>query len=158
MTKLKNVNFPNAITTLITHPMHANAQGSVHGGELMKIMDNVAGIVAFKHCRGRGNVVTARVDELVFIKPVNVGDIITCVGQLTYVGRTSMQIMVKIYVRDLDNYEEPVTALSAFFTMVHLKDGKPAEVPRIEPLTEEEEELYRLGEKKYKEVRTKFHK
>ena len=158
MTRLKNVDFANAVTTIIMHPLNANAQGSVHGGELMKIMDNVAGIVAFKHSKGKGNVVTARVDELVFIKPVNVGDIITCVGQLTYVGRSSMQIMVKIYVRDLDNYDEPVTALSAFFTMVHLQDGKPAEVPRIEPHTEEEEELYRLGEKKYKEIKTKYRK
>ena len=158
MTLLKNVSFSNAITTVIMQPMHANAQGSVHGGELMKIKDNIAGIVAFKHTRGSGNVVTARVDELVFIKPVKVGDIITCVGQLTYVGKSSMQIMVKIYVRDLTNYSEPEIALSSFFTMVHLKDGKPALVPKIEPKTREEEELYSLGEKKYIDNKNKFSK
>lgn len=158
MTLPKNVSFSNAITTMIMHPMHANAQGSVHGGELMKVMDNVAGVVGFKHSRGKGNVVTARVDELVFIKPVKVGDIITCVGQLTYVGNSSMQIMVKIYVRDLTNYSEPEIALSSFFTMVHLIDGIPTSVPKITPVTKEEKELYRLGEKKYLENKNKFNK
>ena len=154
MTLLKNIGFTNTITTMIMEPAHANSQGSIHGGELMKIMDNTAGIVGLKHCKG--NVVTARVDELVFKRPVDVGDIITCTGQLTYVGNTSMQIMVKIYVRNRDDYDKPVTALSAFFTMVHLQDGKPSPVPQIKPETKEEGELYKLGEKKYMEIRSKF--
>jgi len=154
MTLDKNVSFSNAVTTMIMEPMHGNSQGNVHGGELMKIMDNVAGIVAFKH--SRGSVVTARVDEIVFHQPVNIGNIITCVGQLAYVGNSSMQIIVKIVVHDLDNYSEPETALSAFFTMVHLKDGKPAPVPKIVPQTKEEEELYNLGEKKHFEIKAKY--
>jgi len=154
MTVDKNVSFSNAVTTMIMEPMHGNAQGNVHGGELMKIMDNVAGIVAFKH--SRGSVVTARVDEIVFHLPVNIGNIITCVGQLAYVGKSSMQIIIKIVVHDLDNYSEPVTALSAFFTMVHLKDGKPSTVPKIEPKTKEEEVLYKLGEKKHFEIKAKY--
>lgn len=154
MTVLKNVNFSNAITTVIMQPMHANAQGSVHGGNLMMLMDNVAGIAAIKHAKS--SVVTARVDELVFLKPVNVGDIITCVGQLAYVGRTSMQVIVKIYVRDVNDYDKPELALTSFFTMVHLVNGKPAPVEKLIPITDEEKELYRLGESKYLEIKEKY--
>lgn len=154
MTQAKNVSFSNAVTTLIMEPIHSNAQGSVHGGELMKIMDSTAGIVAFKHAKG--NVVTARVDEIVFHKPIQIGNIITCIGQLAYVGKSSMQIMVKILVHYIDNYSEPETALTAFFTMVHLKNGIPTEVPKLVINIKEEEELFKLGEKKYLEIKSKF--
>ncbi len=156
MTLDKNVSFSNAITTMIMEPIYSNSQGNVHGGELMKIMDNVAGIVALKH--SMGPVVTARVDELVFHKPVNIGNIITCLGQLAYVGNTSMQIFVKILVRDLEHYSEPEVALSAFFTMVHLKNGKPAPIPKLTPITKEELNLYKLGESKYLEIKSKYKK
>lgn len=156
MTLDKNISFPNAVTTLRMEPSQGNSQGNVHGGELMKIMDSLAGIVAFKHSRGA--VVTARVDELVFHKPVNIGNIITCLGQLTYVGNTSMQIFVRIIVRDFENNTDPETALSAFFTMVHLKDGKPASVPKLTPTTKEEIDIYKLGESKYLEIKSKYKK
>lgn len=146
--------FARAETCMVMEPRHSNIMGNVHGGELMKLMDNVAGIAAFKHCKG--DAVTARVDEIVFIKPVHIGDIVTCVGQLTYVGRSSMQIMVSIYVNDLHSEEMPEASLTAFFTMVHLKDNKPAEVARLVPATPEEEALVALGKKKYEEIKAKF--
>lgn len=149
-----DVTFARAETCLIMEPRHSNAAGNVHGGELMKVMDTIAGITAFKHARG--NVVTARVDELVFHKPVHVGDIITCNGQLTYVGRSSMQIMVTLLVHDLQNAFEPEVALTAFFTMVHLKDDKPAAVDPLVPTSEEEADLFSLGERKYKEIKNRY--
>lgn len=149
-----NIAFSRAETSLIMDPIHSNSQGSVHGGEMMKIMDNIAGIVAFKHAKG--TVVTARVDEIVFHKPVNIGNVVTCIGQLTYVGSSSMQIMVNLVIHDVENYSQPETALTAFFTMVHLVDGKPAKVPELVVTNKEEEELYRLGEKKHNEIKAKY--
>lgn len=149
-----NISFSRAETCMIMEPMHSNVMGNVHGGELMKIMDNIAGIAAFKHARG--HVVTARVDEIVFLKPTHVGNIVTCVAQLAYVGKSSMQIIVKIFVHDVNNYTQPQIALTAFFTMVHLIDGKPAEVPKLVVTNKEEEELYKLGEKKYNEIKAKY--
>jgi acyl-CoA hydrolase len=135
-------------------PYHSNIMGNVHGGELMKMMDNAAGIAAFKHAKG--DAVTARVDEIVFRKPVHIGDIVTCVGQLTYVGKSSMQIMVSIYVNDFSTEEMPEASLTAFFTMVHLVDGVATEVPRLVPRTPEDHALYELGEKKYYEIKAKL--
>ena len=152
----ESVSFARAETSLIMQPYHSNSQGSVHGGELMKMMDDIAGLVAFKHAEGV--VVTARVDEIVFHKPVNVGNIVTCIGQLTYVGRSSMQIMVNLVVHDVTNYSEPEMALTAFITMVHLKDGKPAKVPELVVTNKKEEELYKLGEEKRNEIKGKFAK
>lgn len=150
----ENVSFSHAETCMIMEPRHTNAAGNVHGGELMKIMDDIAGITAFKHAKG--NVVTARVDELVFHRPVHVGDIITCSGQLTYVGTSSMQVMVTLMVNDLHDDFAPEVALTAFFTMVHLVNDKPAKVEPLVPSNEEEEDLYRLGERKYKEIKNRF--
>lgn len=149
-----SISFSKAETCMIMEPMHSNSYGNVHGGELMKIMDIVAGLAALKHAKG--DVVTARVDEIVFHKPIQIGDIVTCTAQLAYVGTSSMQIMVKIVVHELSNYSKPETALTAFFTMVHLVDNKPAKVPELVITTKEEEELYKLGEIKYKEIKAKY--
>lgn len=150
----ENISFSRAETCLIMEPMHSNPFGNVHGGALMKIMDNTAGIAAAKHAKG--TVVTARVDEIVFHKPIHVGDIVTCIGQVAYVGKSSIQVMTSIVVHELENYSEPETALTAFFTMVHIADNKPAPVPELVAVTEEEKEIYRLGEKKYMEIKSKY--
>lgn len=148
--------FARTETCLIMEPRLSNVHGTAHGGELMKIMDTTAGIAAAKHARG--DVVTARVDEIVFHRPIRIGDIVTCTAQLCYVGRTSMQVMVRIAVHGLQDGQAPETALTAFFTMVHMEEGKPAPVPPLVPATEEERELHRLGEAKYREIRAKIAK
>jgi uncharacterized protein (TIGR00369 family) len=150
----ENITFPRAETSVILDPMHSNAMGNVHGGELMKLMDSTAGIAALKHAKGP--VVTARVDELVFHKPIHIGDIVTCIGQVAYVGKTSLQVMVTVVVHKLENYDQPETALTAFFTMVHLVDNKPAPVPPLKIKTKEDEDLYKLGEQKYMEIKKRL--
>lgn len=139
---------------MVMEPIHSNMMGNVHGGELMKLMDNVGGITAYKHAKGI--VVTARVDEIIFHNAIHIGDIVTCIGQLTYVGKSSMQVMVEILVNDIKNNSEPKKALTAFLTYVHLVDGKPSKVPELIVTTKEEEELYNLGEKKYREIKAKI--
>lgn len=148
------ISFSRAESCLIMEPRLSNPHGTAHGGELIKIMDNTAGIAAAKHAKGI--VVTARVDEIVFHKAIHIGDIVTCTAQLCYVGSSSMQIMVSIVVHELDNYHEPETALTAFFTMVHMIDGKPSSVPALNPVTKAEQELYMLGQEKYLEIRSKY--
>ncbi|MDF2820488.1 MAG: acyl-CoA hydrolase [Clostridiales bacterium] len=150
----KNIAFSRAETCQIMEPMHSNSYGNVHGGNLMKMMDDIAGLVAVKHAKG--TVVTARVDEIVFHKPIHIGDIVTCKGQLAYVGTSSMQIMVSISVHEIEDYSKLETAMTAFFTMVHLVDDKPTKVPELVVTTKEEEELYKLGEAKYKEIKARY--
>lgn len=150
---LNNVNFAQAETCLIMEPIHANIHGHVHGGELMKIMDNTAGIAAAKQAKGL--VVTKRVDEIEFHQAVNIGNIVTVNAQVCFVGTSSIQVRVHVFVHDIENYTEPNRALSAFFTMVHIKDGKPSRVNPLVVSSDEEKELFELGMQKYNEIQAK---
>ena len=157
MKKHKPVSASRTILSDMILPSQANPQGNVHGGEIMKIMDNCAGVAAMRHAHR--NCVTARVDELLFIHPVYVGELLICEAQLVYVGRTSMEIEVKVFVEDLGDGQEgeKTMALTAFFTFVALdKYGKPCEVPALDIETEEERAAFREGEKRY--LRHKKHK
>lgn len=148
-----NITFARVETNLIMDPFYSNVFGNAHGGELVKIMDNIAGMTSFKHAKGA--VVTARIDEIVYHKPVPIGNIITCTGQLAYVGTSSLLVMVNIVTQSITN-SEPELAVTGVFTMVHLKDKKPSKAPTLTIITKEDEELYKLGEEKYNEIKSKL--
>ena len=141
----------NSFTVLAQEmmPMQANPAGNVHGGEIIKMMDSTAGVAAMKHAHT--NVVTAKIAEVNFRKPVHIGDLVTCKAQVIYVGRTSMEIYVTVESEDLISGEKQL-ALTAFVTMVSLdKNGNPAKVPPLsmEDASEYELNLYKEGEKRY---------
>lgn len=132
----------------VMFPQHANPAGNVLGGEIMKLMDNAAGAVALRHARS--NVVTARVDEMKFILPVRIGHVVTCHGQLTFVGNTSMEVQVTVTVEDLSKEDVARKALTAFFTLVSLdENGKPRRVPCLEVVNEEERSAFEEGQQRY---------
>lgn len=126
-------------------PAQANPAGNIHGGEIMKLMDTVAGATATQY--SKANVVTARVDEIQFILPIKIGNFVTCTGKLAYIGTSSMEVIVNVDVEDLGSNEGPKRALSSFFTMVALdEDGKPMKVKPLEHMTPEQEELRKIVE------------
>ena len=146
--KIKSVSHSKVTMSTVMLPHHANPAGNVHGGEIMKLMDTAAGVVAHRHARS--NVVTARVDELVFHHPVRIGNVVNCYGQLTFVGRSSMEIAVTVTVEDLSKEEPEKTALTAFFTFVSLDEkGKPQPVPTLEIGSEDERCLFEQGQQRY---------
>jgi acyl-CoA hydrolase len=129
-----------------TTPLDANPVGNVHGGTIMKHIDTAAGVVAKRHCRK--NVVTARVDNLQFLSPVYIGNLITVKASLNYTGRTSMEIGVRVEAEDLMTGKTTHTN-SSYVTMVAIdKNGKPALVPQVTPETEEEKRRFREGEER----------
>ena len=148
MEKHKTVNETRSILSDIMLPSQANPAGNVHGGEIMKMMDNCASVAAMRHARH--NCVTARVDELMFYHPIYVGQLVICEANLVYVGRTSMEVQVSVRVEDTYGDEQQELALSAFFTFVALdENGKPCEVPRLDVQTEEEARAYDEGRKRH---------
>lgn len=129
-------------------PQQANQFGNVHGGEIMKLIDSTAGVVAQRHART--NVVTVRVDELEFIKPIRIGNVVTCYGKLTFVGKTSMEVSVNVTVEDVSIDEPAKTALTAYLTFVSLDEkGKPQQVPSLELTNEEERRLFQEGQQRH---------
>lgn len=132
----------------------ANAAGNIHGGEIMKLMDNAAGVCAIKHAGC--NVVTARVDEIQFMRPIYVGNLVTCTSHLAYVGTSSMEVKVIVEVEDLASGEPRQQALSGYFTMIAMdKDGKPTQVPRLKAETAEDIALLEEGKARYLSNRKK---
>ncbi len=128
-------------------PHQANPSGYVHGGEIMKLMDNAAGVVALRHTRM--NVVTARVEDINFINPVKVGDLVLVHAFLSFVGHSSMEVRVKVETEDPTSGRRQ-QALTAYFIYVALdKMGKPARVPALIITTEEGEILFEEGRKRY---------
>lgn len=144
----KSVNHSQVIMSNVMLPQHANPSGNVHGGEIMKMMDSAAGVVARRHARI--NVVTARVDKLEFHLPIHIGNVVTCYGKLTFVGKSSMEVLVTVTVEDMSKDEPAKTALTAFFTLVALDNrGKAQQVPPLELANEEERRLFEEGRHRY---------
>jgi acyl-CoA hydrolase len=110
-------------------PQDANPAGNVHGGVVVKIIDEAAGVVAARH--SRCNVVTASIDRMVFHQPVFVGDLLFFKASLNFVGRTSMEIGVRVEAENLMTGEVRHAA-SAYLTYVAIDGrGHPSEVPPL---------------------------
>jgi len=137
-------------------PDQANPAGFVHGGELMKLMDNCAGVVAARHCRT--NIVTATVEDIRFQNAVRVGDLAIVRGKITFTSRSSMEVRIDAEAEDLlSGQKRP--ALTAHFVMVALgADGQPVEVPPLILSTEEEQRLFDEGHARYEARRTSSRK
>jgi len=132
--------------TIVQQMMQADANlaGNVHGGTIMRLIDNTAGIVAARHTGG--NVVTASIDRLVFHSPVFVGDLLRISANINYVGRTSMELGVRVEAENFITGEVRHTA-SAYLTFVALDEkGMPRDIPPI--IFETPDEIRRNSEAK----------
>ena len=127
--KGKKVSESAVVMAQVMNPQDANPAGNVHGGVIMKLIDSAAGAVGARHARG--NVVTASIDRLDFHHPVYIGDLLTLRASLNMVGRTSMEVGVRVEAETLGTGEKRHTS-SAYLTMVALdKGGKPLELPPL---------------------------
>lgn len=125
---------------------HVNLLGNVHGGVIMKIVDSTAGAVAQRHSGGPA--VTAAMDEMAFLHPVQVGDIVRTMAQVNWAGRTSMEIGVRVETERWNEAGvEPVHVASAYLVFVAIdEEGKPREIPALEPGTDAERRRWREAE------------
>jgi acyl-CoA hydrolase len=114
----------------------ANAAGFVHGGVVMRLCDEAAGIAAIRHSGKR--VVTAAMDRMTFLHPVGVGELLTCSATVNAVWRSSMEVGVRVEAESPRSGEKRHTS-TAYLTMVALDDeGKPSAVPALEVTTDTE--------------------
>jgi len=107
----------------------ANLAGLVHGGTVMRMCDEVAGIAAIRHCGKR--IVTAGVDRMTFVDPVHVGELLCCSATVNAAWRTSMEVGVRVEAENPRTAERRHTS-TAYLTMVALdEDAKPTPVPPL---------------------------
>lgn len=142
---------PSASSTTVVRimmPMDANVAGNVFGGSILRLVDEVASIAAFRHARS--NVVTASIDRMDFFSPVYIGDLLRLIATTNFVHRTSMEIGVRVEA------ENPLTGEirhtgTCFLTYVALdKNRKPIPVPPLKPETEDEKRRWKEAEERRK--------
>jgi acyl-CoA hydrolase len=138
-----------SIISRVMLPPDANVAGNVFGGTILKMIDEIAGIVATKHCRR--NCVTANIEHIDFIYPVHIGDLLEMRGRLSFVGKTSMEVGVETFAENLETGDVNFAG-KATVTMVALdEDGRPVPVPPLKLETEEDRKLFAAGQKRYDE-------
>ena len=130
-------------------PSDANPLGNVHGGEIMRLIDECAGAAASRHARQR--VVTARVDELSFVAPVYVGNLVTARASVNDVGTKSMEVGVRVEAEDMLT-GKVVHVSTAYLVFVAIDaGGKPTPIPPV--IAETDEERRRMAAAKVRRER-----
>jgi acyl-CoA hydrolase len=133
-------------------PEHANTHGNVHGGWIMKLVDEAGGMCATRH--SRRPCVTVSIDSMTFKEPVHVGELLELTAEITWTGRTSIEVTVNVVAENLLTGDRIATN-SAFLVYVALDDrGRPTEVPPLTPETESEIQRFADGQKR-QELRKK---
>lgn len=127
----------------LMQPQHANHHGNVHGGVIMKLVDEAGALACMRHAQQR--VVTVAVDQMTFRQPIRLGDLVILTAEVSYVGRTSMEAEVCVEA------EDPITGArvhtnTAYLVYVALDDlGRPAPVPPLIPENEEQRRRMEAG-------------
>ena len=131
-------------SVLLAIPMEvgdANLMGNVHGGVIMRLVDNAGGYAAMKHCGGP--VVTVAMDEMSFLEPVVLGDVVTVKAMVNEAFRTSMEVGVRVEAENVRTGRRVHTS-SAYLVYVALdEEGKPRAVPPVTAETEEQRQRQR---------------
>ena len=127
-------------------PKDANFLGTIHGGLILKLIDEAAGVAAFRFCHG--DAVTAHIDQIDFHHPVQVGSLVTLRASVNYAGRTSMEVGVRVESEDLST-GEIIHTNSAYLVLVALDERRrPTEVPKLVPETEVEQRRWAEAERR----------
>ncbi|CAM3537385.1 MULTISPECIES: acyl-CoA thioesterase [Helicobacter] len=141
MDNMENVFDIKSLTmSVLMTPAVANFKGRVHGGDLLKLLDQVAYACASRYC-GK-YVVTLSVDSVTFKYPIEVGSLVTFLASVNYTGTSSLEVGIKVIAEDIHKRTVMHTN-SAYFTMVCVdENGKPVKAPPLEPKTEAEKKRF----------------
>lgn len=140
------INFENhnelSMTVLMTPDM-ANFSGKVHGGAIMKLLDQVAYACASRY--SGSYVVTLSVDQVLFKEPIQIGELVTFLASINYTGRTSMEVGIKVIAENVQLKSVRHTNTS-YFTMIAVdENGKPKSVPSFVPKSTTETRRYEMA-------------
>ena len=149
ITKLKTPGASRVYLSQLMQPEHANHQGNVHGGWIMKLVDEAGALACMRHAQTR--VVTVAVDSLVFREPIKIGDLVTFTAEVTHTGRTSMEAEVQVIAENPITGERTHTN-TAYLVYVALdNDNHPTIVPPV--VAENEDDKKRLDQAKQRQQR-----
>jgi uncharacterized protein (TIGR00369 family) len=128
----------------LMHPEHTNLLGNVHGGWIMKLVDEAGALACMRHAQRK--VVTVTIDSMDFRQPIRIGDVVILNAEVSYTGRTSMEVTVEVHAENPITGEQTHTN-TAFLVYVALDDsGRPTPVPPLLAETEEEKQKLEEGQ------------
>ena len=132
----KTVSASRITLSQLMHPEHANVLGNVHGGWVMKLVDEAGALACMRHAQRK--VVTVAIDSMTFRQPIRIGDLVILNAEVSYVGRTSMEAEVHVIAENPITGERTYTN-TAYLVYVALDDyGRPTTVPPLKAETEDE--------------------
>lgn len=135
--------------TMFMQPEHSNSLGNVHGGVILKLCDECGGIIASRHARRPA--VTVTVDRVNFLKPVLLGRLVLVHGRISWVGRSSIEVELRVEAEHLLTGERTQTN-SAYFVYVALGDDRrPTPVPPLLLATDEDRRRFAEGEARHRQ-------
>ena len=139
--KEKKVSESKTVMTEIVMPNDTNPLHNLMGGNLMRWMDVACGVCAGKHCEA--HVVTASVDHVSFTNPIKMGDVVTLTASVTRAFNTSVEVYVEVTSSSIKGGDSRISN-HAYFTFVAVDDdtGRPIKIPKMIPLTRDEQQLY----------------
>ena len=140
---MENANQRELTMSVLMTPDMANFSGNVHGGVLLKLLDQVAYACASRYAGCY--VVTLSVDQVLFKQPIHVGELVTFLASVNHVGRTSMEVGIKVVAENIQERTLRHTN-SCYFTMVAYQDGKPMAVPPLSLACEIHKKRFREAE------------
>ena len=129
--------------SLVMMPEHANMYGNVHGGVIMKLVDEAAGTASMRHAQRP--VVTVAIDSMTFLSPVHVGELLSCNAKVTYVGRTSIEVNVTVEAEDIMTGRKTHTNSACAVYVALDDDGRPCHVPALLVTSDEERRDWEAG-------------
>ena len=127
----------------LMQPEHANTIGNVHGGWIMKLVDEAGALACMRHAQRR--VVTVAIDSMVFKSPIRIGELVLLTAEVTHIGRTSMEVEVQVQAENPITGERSQTN-TAYLVYVALDEtGIPVPVPALKAETEAEKRKFEEG-------------
>ncbi|MBM3179655.1 MAG: acyl-CoA thioesterase [Chloroflexi bacterium] len=142
----KNTQASQITLSQLMHPEHANLLGNVHGGWIMKLVDEAGALACMRHAQKK--VVTVAIDSMTFRQPIRIGDLIILNAKVTYTGNTSMEAEVQVVAENPVTGEQTNTN-TAYLVYVALDDkGHPSPVPALIVETDEEKAQMTLAKKR----------
>jgi len=140
----KPISVSRIMLAQLMHPEHANLLGNVHGGWIMKLVDEAGALTCMRHAQRK--VVTVAIDSMTFRQPIKIGDLVILNAEVSFTGRTSMEAAVEVLA------ENPVTGEQTHTNTAHLvyvaldDEGRPTPVPSLLAETEEDRQKIEQGQ------------
>ena len=142
----KTISASRITISQLMHPEHANLLGNVHGGWIMKLVDEAGALACMRHAQRKA--VTVAIDSMTFRQPIKIGDLVILNAEVTYTGRTSMEATVEVLAENPITGEQTHTN-TAYLVYVALDDeGRPTSIPQVQAETEEDKQKMKQAQER----------